>query len=155
MKPTGKVAQRGMVLIVGLVLLVALTLIGITAIKMTSLDQRIAANAQYRAIAFQGAESMLQEAATAEQILQCINANFSADCVPGQTFSVGNSQNVEATATITDAGNVESGGHSIGQGGGGVTRLRVFTVEAESHLGNTRAHAVHRLQVGIIAPAAQ
>ncbi len=147
--------QKGAVLIVGLVLLVALTLIGVAAIKMTSLDQRIAANAQYRTMVFQAAESMLSEAASFESVQKCIAENFKEGCVPAREFSVGNGQVVQATARISRVGDIESGGNSIGQGGGGVARLGAFLIEAESRLNNTHAIAVHRLQVGITTPVAQ
>lgn len=54
--------QRGAVLVVALVLLVALTLIGVSAMNTTSLDERMAANAQQMNVAYQTAETGLSEA---------------------------------------------------------------------------------------------
>ncbi len=54
--------QSGFALIVGLVVLVLLTLIMLTALKMASLEERMAGNLRNQNIAFQAAESALREA---------------------------------------------------------------------------------------------
>lgn len=54
--------QSGFALIVGLVVLVLLTLIMLTALKMASLEERMAGNLRSENIAFQAAESALREA---------------------------------------------------------------------------------------------
>ncbi len=74
--------QRGAVLIVGLILLVAMTLIGVTAMKLTTLDERIAGNAQVRVGMFQAAESALAEAADYDVVLKC--SREACDCLPNE-----------------------------------------------------------------------
>lgn len=59
---TGSNRQGGFALIVGLVVLVLLTLIMLTALKMASLEERMAGNLRNENIAFQAAESALREA---------------------------------------------------------------------------------------------
>jgi len=54
--------QSGVVLIVALVMLLLLTLITLTAVYVTSLEERMAGNMQNQNIAFQAAESALREA---------------------------------------------------------------------------------------------
>ncbi len=54
--------QHGTVLVIGLILLLLMTLIGVTAIQTTSLDERMAGNARDRNLAFQAAEAALREA---------------------------------------------------------------------------------------------
>src|SRR5690606_16329877 len=54
--------QSGFALIVGLVVLVLLTLIMLTALKLASLEERMAGNLRNQNIAFQAAESALREA---------------------------------------------------------------------------------------------
>jgi type IV pilus assembly protein PilX len=54
--------QSGFALIVGLVVLVLLTLIMLTALRMASLEERMAGNLRNQNIAFQAAESALREA---------------------------------------------------------------------------------------------
>jgi type IV pilus assembly protein PilX len=57
--------QRGVVLLVSLLLLLILTLIAITAANQSSLQLRIASNSQQQSAAFQAAESGLQQWANA------------------------------------------------------------------------------------------
>ena len=52
--------QRGAALVVGLLLLLALTLIGVTNMGMNSMELRMASNAQNKAHAFQAAETGLE-----------------------------------------------------------------------------------------------
>ncbi len=54
--------QSGMVLIIGLIILLLLTIITITAFKVTALEERMAGNLRNHNIAFQAAESALREA---------------------------------------------------------------------------------------------
>jgi type IV pilus assembly protein PilX len=51
--------QRGMALVMALVFLVLLTLLGITAMSTSSLEEKMAGNAKDRGLAFQAAESAL------------------------------------------------------------------------------------------------
>ncbi|SEO72941.1 pilus assembly PilX family protein [Aquisalimonas asiatica] len=55
-------AQRGAVLVVSLVLLAVMTLIGVFAMRGTTLEERMAGNLRDRDMAFQAAEGALREA---------------------------------------------------------------------------------------------
>ena len=72
--------QKGIALAVALILLVVVTLIGLAAIRSTTLQQKMTANFYDRQIAFQSAEAALNAAATA---LQNNSAVIARDC--GQT----------------------------------------------------------------------
>lgn len=54
--------QKGVVLVVSLVMLILLTLIGVTGSQVTSLEEKMAGNARDQNIAFQVAESALKAA---------------------------------------------------------------------------------------------
>ena len=54
--------QSGAVLIVSMIILVILTLLGVTAMNTTSLQERIASNTQERVHSFQAAETGLNQA---------------------------------------------------------------------------------------------
>lgn len=54
--------ERGAALIVGLVLLLALTVLGVSGVRMASLDLRMASNNQSAQFAFQAAESGIDRA---------------------------------------------------------------------------------------------
>lgn len=53
--------QKGVVLIMALVILFAMTLIGVTSMNTTSLEERIASNYRDRQVAFQAAEAALRQ----------------------------------------------------------------------------------------------
>jgi type IV pilus assembly protein PilX len=57
-------AQQGAVLIVSLIILLLMTIIGVTASKVTSLEEKMAGNMRDRNLAFQAAESALSEGET-------------------------------------------------------------------------------------------
>ena len=59
---TGRSAQRGAVLLVALVILVVLTLLGVSTMNSTQLEEKMAANNQEVTRAFHAAESGLSEA---------------------------------------------------------------------------------------------
>ena len=61
----GARAQRGVALVVSLVLLILVTLIGLAAVRGTTMQQRMTANFYDRSIAFQSAEAALAAGATA------------------------------------------------------------------------------------------
>lgn len=69
--------QGGIALVVALILLAVITLIGLLAIRSTTLQQRMTANFYDREIAFQSAEAGLQAAETA---LQDNTAVIARDC---------------------------------------------------------------------------
>ncbi|KVW93428.1 pilus assembly PilX family protein [Thiobacillus denitrificans] len=58
----GKQRQAGVALITGLIFLVMLTLIAVTAMQSTTLEERMAGNSRSRDAAFQGAEAAVRAA---------------------------------------------------------------------------------------------
>ncbi|MDP1864036.1 MAG: PilX N-terminal domain-containing pilus assembly protein [Thiobacillus sp.] len=58
----GRLQQTGIALITGLVFLVMLTLIAVTAMQSTTLEERMAGNARSRDLAFQAAEATVRGA---------------------------------------------------------------------------------------------
>lgn len=58
----GKQRQAGVALITGLIFLVMLTLIALTAMQSTTLEERMAGNSRSRDAAFQGAEAAVRAA---------------------------------------------------------------------------------------------
>lgn len=69
--------QSGSVLIIGMLLLLMLTLIGLVSTSETRTDSRITSNTLDRAIAFQAAEAALIEA---ENTIQCYQNPSSPSC---------------------------------------------------------------------------
>lgn len=54
--------QRGAILIVSLLMLLVMTLIGVTAVSTTTLEEKMAGNTRQRQLAFQAADSALRDA---------------------------------------------------------------------------------------------
>lgn len=73
--------QQGAALITALVFLIVLTIIGITAMQTTTMQERMAGNARDREIAFQSAEAMLREAEA--RVATTTPANYDAACTNG------------------------------------------------------------------------
>ena len=59
-----RIRQQGAILIVSLLLLLVMTLLGITAVSTTSLEEKMASNNRQRQLAFQSASSALRDAET-------------------------------------------------------------------------------------------
>ncbi len=53
--------QRGVVLVTGLIFLVMMTLLGVTAMQTTMLEEKMAGNLRDEILAFQAAEAALRE----------------------------------------------------------------------------------------------
>lgn len=66
--------QQGMVLVIGLIFLLLMTIIGVTSIQTTTLDERMAENLRNRNVAFQGAEAALR-AGEAWLLASTVNQN--------------------------------------------------------------------------------
>ena len=60
-RPLSHRAQRGAALIVAMVMLLAMTLLGVTAVRNTTLQERMAGNLRDSNLAFQAAERALRE----------------------------------------------------------------------------------------------
>ena len=73
--------QRGAALIIGLIFLVLLTLIGVTAMQSTTMEEKMAGNMRERDRAFQGAESALRSAELA--VMGQSPWAFTASCANG------------------------------------------------------------------------
>lgn len=86
-----RTAQRGMTLIIAMIFLLMLTMLGVTAMQSTVMEERIAGNTRDRDVAFQSAESGLR----AGETYLTTNA-----CTPGITFpGAGLINNVGGVAT--------------------------------------------------------
>ena len=82
--------QRGVALVVALVLLVVATLLGLASIRGTNLQERMSANMYDRSLAFQRAESALRAAETAIMANWQIATLGGIDCSPTATSACPN-----------------------------------------------------------------
>jgi len=161
--------QQGIVLIVGLVMLISLTLIGVTAMKSTTMDERIAANTQFKAIAFQTAESVLADAANWDGAVACYlkgNVCLDDDAVfldgtpgPVKKYATG-SGNVDGRGEMSYMGEQPIAGISIGgpvltpvvqiRGCASSSDATKLCSDVGAKLGNTNAKATHNMGVALV-----
>jgi len=73
----GRRAQRGAVLVVGLLILLVLTLIGVTAMRGATLEERMAANATFTQQALQAADSAAEAAMRQNHLASAISLGLS------------------------------------------------------------------------------
>jgi hypothetical protein len=163
--------QKGIVLVVGLVMLISLTLIGVTAMKSTTIDERISANTQFKAIAFQVAESALSDAASWDGAVDCyLKGENVCDNITTKLSGADDPAKEYIKSYATGAGDVEGRGEMsylgermlAGYSVGGpistpVVQIRGCASDAanaclssDAKLGNTNAKASHNMGVALV-----
>lgn len=75
--------QRGAVLVVSLLILLILTIIGVTAMSNSSLEEKMAGNMRDRSLAFQSAEAALRAGENLIEALPDIPSLANDDCTDG------------------------------------------------------------------------
>ena len=75
--PVGFQNQQGVALVISLVLLVAMTILGVATLSGTRLNEKITSNAQQKAIAFEVAESAIASVWNKEYLSKAITSNAS------------------------------------------------------------------------------
>lgn len=82
-----RAAQRGVALVVALLLLVVITLVGLAAVRGTIMQQRMAANHFDRQVAFQSAEAAMR---VATALIASNPGDIARNCQAGGVFCQGN-----------------------------------------------------------------
>ncbi|WP_252176446.1 PilX N-terminal domain-containing pilus assembly protein [Endozoicomonas sp. 4G] len=95
-------SQQGSVLLVSLVLLLILTVTGITSIRMTSLEEKMTGNFRNEQLAFHSAEVAVLEAESYVANTVFSLASFNPDCSNGLCFSGSQSTEVGTCKNGTD-----------------------------------------------------
>lgn len=99
-------SQQGMVLVVGLIMVLLITIIGLSAIRGTGLQESMAGNMRDKNIAFQSAESALREG---EAIVSPSNPILPAfNCVDGEGVCLDLSSSPENSVIYWTASNWET-----------------------------------------------
>ena len=92
--------QTGAALIISMILLLVMTLIGVTAMQSTVLEEKMAGNYRDQNLAFQAAEAALREAESAIATGGVTGlTNFAADCTSGLCDATGGLSDVWKDAT--------------------------------------------------------
>ena len=100
--------QSGAALIVALVLLLVITMLGISAVSTSSLEILMAGNSQYSQQAFQAAESAIES--------EIALGNLSTSLNRISAYSYPNDASASTQTQYVIAGEVPAGGYSLGAG---------------------------------------
>lgn len=126
-------AQDGAVLITSLILLLVMTMLAVTTMRTTTMEQKMAANAAFTNRAFQAAESALAEAVYSTDDTVLTNALNSG---PSSVTTDGLSSEITSSAVVTyqEMDNAPCPGGSMGVGRGGTFENVYFRVAAQGGL---------------------
>ncbi len=97
-----KQRQDGAALAVSLILLVAMTILGVSALNSSRLAERVSSNAQQKAITFETAESVLMDISSAPDYQQKLEASRTSPIEPDPVEM--NAETVDLTALLDQFG---------------------------------------------------
>lgn len=158
--------QQGSVLLWGLVILLVLTIIGIAAMRMANVDNRIAGNQMMYMLTVQGADSRLRESINLYQIMQTatqgvIPANYDKQSVRKLALST-KTEAVSGVNTFGDSSlsegqpcpplrNIAISTEMVADSGG--VTCRIYTAQVNANLSGTGARSQHA--EGVLKPTPQ
>ena len=164
-------AQRGVALIVSLVLLAAMTIIGVATLSGTRLNEQMASNAQQKSIAFEVAESAIGSVSDYDLLIAAItsdpNASFDnpaqvpvPDAISGLDAGYdlvdgdGKGIDIDGTLGVQYCGETQPVGTSLNaELGNGALSAILVDINSEVGIANTSARTDHLLRVTV--PGAQ
>ena len=141
--------QRGAVLVVGLILLMILTVLGISGMTTATLELTMAGNAQFYQQAFQAAETGIAIAIARGGFDAAIGG---AGIVLPRTALGDGSSSVQAITTFQIATPIPDRAFSLGIGADGTVQAYHFDVVAEGS-GPRNATSTHTQSFYIVGPA--
>jgi type IV pilus assembly protein PilX len=79
--------QKGSIIIISLIMMLLLTIVGLTGVRISNLEERMSGNFRDHELAFQSAEAALVEAEAYIENTSFISGNFQAACTGSQCFT--------------------------------------------------------------------
>lgn len=125
--------QSGSVLVIGLLMMLVMMVIGVTAVSTSSLEERMASNAQNAMISFQAAETAIQ--GTAGDVTALIDSM--AGTPETRTFNI--ATGVNSNSTVTYVGPTSLSGFSMGSSVAG----HLFDINGVGQVAAVNAQANH------------
>lgn len=162
-------AQRGVALVVSLVLLAAMTIVGVATLSGTRLNEQMASNSQQKSVVFEAAESAIESVVNYDDLFAAItsdtNASFdNPDLVPlpdsssmlkdGYDLTTGGKGiDIEGTLSVQYCGETQPLGTSLDASldGGALTAVLV-DVNGIATVSNSSATADHLRRVAFTMP---
>ncbi|MDQ5767333.1 pilus assembly PilX family protein [Thiothrix subterranea] len=168
---TSKNQQQGAVLVWGMVILLTLTVIGIAATRMATVDSRIAGNQMMYMLTFQGADSMLNKSRSLYEVMMTVQHGVAENGInrvrkmddmnatKAGTWNDGYTENTSGVAVTAQSSMGDESGCPPLKGiamttemtpdAGGIA-CRVFTTNADASLSGTGAQSTH--SEGVLKP---
>lgn len=141
--------QRGAVLLIGIILLLVITIIGVSAVSMSSIKTQVAGNSMFTMLTYQGAESALvkslspgSEKSMKEAMKKGIGVSYQ---LPSNYFTT-SSESVSGGATLSQRSSVTALGSlpcPLTEVAYGVGNCYIFETDAQARLVATGARARH------------
>ena len=140
--------QQGVVLVIGLLMLLVMTMVGVTAMSGTTMNERMTANHQFQTLSFQAAESAIHDNFNVPSVAPSVVAHPTSITPAALNYDVdisaGNSVGVLATADIQYCGEELPTGSGFCNGMAGACDIdQVFDVTGTgqvSALGTQETH---------------
>ncbi len=146
-------AQRGVALVVTLILLAVISLLTTTAMRATRLDTRIAINQQHQQYAFQAAENGLARLTVDDPANVRVPGSLAAAPVttPGYYRGTDLSGRIDQRADLTmDLTEIAPAGHYKFSGFGLNVVTFVYQADSIGQVEGTGSRAHHRMEVALI-----
>lgn len=166
MKIENGTKQSGAALAISLILLVAMTILGVATLNMTRIAEKVSSNAQQKAIVFESAESVLNSMSAADDFQDRLRASRTSNLEPDavaqtdettvlntaldQENTFGKTVDVTASAEIQFCAERPKDGteRNADQSENGIIGVQ-FDVRATSEIANSKARADHVRRVAI------
>jgi len=158
----GNPRQRGVALVISLIVLVVITMLSLTAMRGANLDTKIAVNHQHKQLAFQAAENGLAKLTTlpADQMktLQVPGTEDDSNPIPDPNDATTNwyaseettdSPTLSATATLT-LNEISPAGKYKFSGFGLNIKTIIFQADSFGTVESTNARAHNRMEIALI-----
>lgn len=143
--------EKGSALIISLLIVIAMTLLGVSGLNMSRFHERMSSNSQYHAISFQAADSAIEGTiADASVLSESINASGGA--APMRSFDItpaGKSYTVTSSSETTAGAPYPAVGYSIGE-----FVAYPFTIRATGGVPENMARSIHVQTIERAAPSA-
>jgi len=158
--------QTGAALAISLILLVAMTILGVATLNMTRVAEKVSSNAQQKAIVFETAESVINSMSSADDIQARLRASRTSNLEPDavlqteettilnssldQENKFGKSVDVSASAEIQFCAEKPRNGSemNLDESENGTIGVQ-FDMRADSQIANSKAKAFHVRRVSI------
>ena len=145
--------QKGVALIISLILLTVITMLSLTAMRSANLDTRISVNHQHKQFAFQAAENALAKLTRVPPRSVPKPGTIDADAVATANFyqenSIGNSPDISADLTMDMTVQSKPGQYKFSGYGLNLITI-VYQADAVGNVDNTSTTAHNRMEVALL-----